>query len=873
MKVDGSIRSLIQGVSQQPARTRFPGQCTLQENCSSNPVEGLTRRPPIENLASLFASGVEPQFYDYDIAGTRYIVAITANDRATGTAVLDTGLDIDKVASVTITDGGGNYSQPPIVTFSGGGGSGAAGTAVLTDGAVTSVTMTSAGSSYETPPTVHFSGSAVRVFDTEGTEYDVEESASSMNYLDGGKLAFTTLDGETFIANTTKVTDMESATKTYISTGSIVFVLGGQYGRIYTINIRYSGSSVISVNYAAPYGATSSDIEEVTTTYIADQLENALLANGTFAASFTVARADDVLYIKKNDNAAIEITVEDGDGGNNMFVVNNFTKDISKLPRFAPQGYIVKVQGSSTYGSADVYLEFRIPAAAGGSAPASGAGFGTQGVWAESVAPGIEYLLDIDTMPHLLVFDGTDTFTFGAGAWLGRQVGDLQSNEDPSFIGDTINDMSHFQGRLVLLSGIACIMSRTNVPLDFFVKSATTSLDSDPIDIESTAKNVSKLDAAVPHNRDLIIFSSNAQFIVFGRNLLTPKNSSLVLTTTFEADTSAKPQAAGRNIFFGIKYGDFTGIREFYTEGSQDINDSRPITQHVLKYIPGSIEFMATTSNFNALLVHASGSDTELYLYEYIWLEDRKAQSSWSKWIVPNPMAYYFFVESIIYMVAKIENNYVLEKVDLDTQMDDGLTYQVLLDRKISVEEVETEIVAPWPDMPDIDDVVIVQGTGCPHPGLRAEIEDYDEMTSTITLKEDMEEGTVILGVRYLSRYKPTMPFVKDSDGVKVGTGKLVVSKFLVNYRDSGGMYAKITSAFREDEEIYFSGRVVNDPNTAVGEAVIQSGTFEVPFRDDTDNAELELFTDSETPFTMMDIEWIGQYTKRGKRIAQGGDQ
>ena len=869
MKVDGAIRSLIQGVSQQPARTRFPGQCTLQENCSSNPVEGLTRRPPIENIASLFASGVEPQFYDYEISGTRYIVAITENDRATGTAVLLA----DAVDDVTIVDGGGNYSQPPIVTFTGGGGSGATGTAVLTDGVVTSVTIDTAGSSYETPPTVHFSGSAVRVFDTEGTEYDVVESESSMDYLDGEKLAFTTLDGETFISNTATVVDMESSTKDYIDNGSIVFLLGGQYGRIYTINIRYAGTSVISVNYAAPDGSTSTDIEEVTTTYIADKLEDALNADGTFAASFTVVRADDVLHIYKDDGDPIEVTTEDGDGGNNMFVVNNRAKDISKLPRFAPQGYIVKVQGNSSSGSADVYLEFRIPASADAAVPVLGAGFGREGVWNESVAPDIEYLLDIDTMPHLLVFDGVDEFTFGAGAWLGRQVGDLQSNEDPSFVGNTVNDMSHFQGRLVFLSGLACIMSRTNVPLDFFVKSATTSIDSDPIDIESTAKNVSKLGSAVPHNRDLVVFADNAQFIVFGRNALTPKNSSLVLTTTFEAELNAKPVPAGRNIFFAINYGQFTGIREFYTEGSQDINDSRPTTQHVLKYIPGSIQFMATSSNFNALLAHASGSDTELFLYEYIWIEDKKLQSSWSKWIVPNPMAYYFFVESIIFMVANIDGNYVLEKVDLDTQMDEGLTYQVLLDRKISVTSITTEIVAPWPDMPDIDDVVVVQGDGCPHPGLRAEIADYDAGTSTITLTEDMEEGTVILGVRYLSRYKPTMPFVKDQDGVKVGTGKLVVSKFLVNYRDSGGMYAKITSHYRDDEEIYFSGRVVNDPDTSVGEAVIQSGTFEVPFREDTDNAELELFTDSETPLTMMDIEWIGQYTKRGKRIAQGGDQ
>ena len=45
MKADGSLKSLLQGVSQQPTRDRLPGQCTEQVNMSSDPVKGLSRRP------------------------------------------------------------------------------------------------------------------------------------------------------------------------------------------------------------------------------------------------------------------------------------------------------------------------------------------------------------------------------------------------------------------------------------------------------------------------------------------------------------------------------------------------------------------------------------------------------------------------------------------------------------------------------------------------------------------------------------------------------------------------------------------------------------------------------------------------------------
>ena len=53
---------------------------------------------------------------------------------------------------------GALYTSAPTVAFSGGGGTGAAGTAVLTNGRVTGVTITNAGSGYTSAPTIAFSG-------------------------------------------------------------------------------------------------------------------------------------------------------------------------------------------------------------------------------------------------------------------------------------------------------------------------------------------------------------------------------------------------------------------------------------------------------------------------------------------------------------------------------------------------------------------------------------------------------------------------------------------------------------------------------------------------------------------------------------------
>lgn len=51
--VSHQISSLLNGVSQQPAIARLPSQLEAQEDCWSNLVTGLARRPPIRHLAKI----------------------------------------------------------------------------------------------------------------------------------------------------------------------------------------------------------------------------------------------------------------------------------------------------------------------------------------------------------------------------------------------------------------------------------------------------------------------------------------------------------------------------------------------------------------------------------------------------------------------------------------------------------------------------------------------------------------------------------------------------------------------------------------------------------------------------------------------------
>lgn len=180
------------------------------------------------------------------------------------------------VESVTITDGGSGYAEPPAVSFDGDG-TGAAGTAVLNDtGSVASVLMTNHGSGYTTEPTVTFSttgsggsgAAATAIIDGQVTEVGLisfgsgYDAAPDVIFSGGGGgsgaaadavLAFA-LDHFTVTSPGSGYTSNPTVTLT--PTGGAVVTAVRSFG-LNAINVSNGGSSYGSaptVNIAAPTG-------------------------------------------------------------------------------------------------------------------------------------------------------------------------------------------------------------------------------------------------------------------------------------------------------------------------------------------------------------------------------------------------------------------------------------------------------------------------------------------------------------------------------------------------------------------------------------------------------------------------------------------
>lgn len=106
----------------------------------------------------------------------------------------------DEVGSVIINNGGTGYTSVPTVAFTGGGGgTGAAGTAIIQNGAVAQVTITNPGSGYTTAPTVTFTG---------GAGSGANGTANLVSGLDEMAAQYSSPTGKTYFFVTTSVTNV-----------------------------------------------------------------------------------------------------------------------------------------------------------------------------------------------------------------------------------------------------------------------------------------------------------------------------------------------------------------------------------------------------------------------------------------------------------------------------------------------------------------------------------------------------------------------------------------------------------------------------------------------------------------------------------------
>lgn len=699
---------------------------------------------------------------------------------------------------------------------------------------------------------MYFIGNTLRIFDLAGQEKVVTISEDA-NYLASLKprknIRVVTVADYTFIINRNIEVSMTNATSpdAFTTQGCLIHVKSGQYGRTY--EIQDSGGNVIA-SFTTPDGSNSSHVTQITTSYIVDKLAEALTT-----ANYTVDKGSSWLRIRNTYN----LTCKDGYNNQAMIAINNAVQKFTDLPYSAPDGYTVAIKGAPDSNNAgNYYVKYNA----------------TDHIWEECIKPNIPISLDASTMPHVLIRNSNGTFTFQRATWESRNVGDEDSNPLPSFVGQKLNDIFFYRNRLGVLASENVILTRSSDYFNWWMSTATDVLDTDPIDVPTTTNRINILTYAVPFDKSLYLFSDRTQFILNTDTVLSPKNTSIVEVTGFNSSPTCRPVVAGKNLYFPAERAEYTTIKEYYNvQQVSEEKNAQDITSHVASFIPNGVFKLLGDNNENVLMLLTEGEEESIFIYKYLWLNEQRVQSSWSKWEMGGHIYGIFFMGSDVYITINRGNKHVLEKLTFtyNTKDMEEEPYRVYLDSKKVADTITYDAISETSSINVASEYGLSPASVPENVGIVSSNGVYKLLKSTngiITFDGDFHGDTIIIGFPFLFKAKLSPIFMRQtkSNGSieSVTNGRLQIRDINFNYDMTGGFVVHVKK-YGHEYTYRMTSKGLGEYELA--DMPLTSGTFRVPVQ--SLNTSYSLWVESEMPLplSLIGYLWRGNFIQKSRGV------
>lgn len=534
------------------------------------------------------------------------------------------------------------------------------------------------------------------------------------------------------------------------------------------------------------------------------------------------------------------------------------------LPAAAVLNEVYKVEGENSNAFTSYYVK------------------GTGGTWQECIAPSSLTTIDGATMPWKLVRTGVGTFTFDKITWSPRLVGDNTTNKIPSFIGFPIEDVFYLRNRLGFLSDENTVMSRAGDYFNFFSKSVTAALDTDPIDTSASHTKVALLRYAVPFNKTLMLFSDQVQFQLSGGDILTAKTVSVDPATQFESSVKCRPAASGTSLFFALDRGTSSSVREYFVDQNSVSNDAADITAHVPSYLPPGLFRLASSSNEDVLAAASEGNRQDLSVYKYYWGEDKKVQSAWQRFSfdAQDSILDASFIGSVLHLVIQCADGIHLETIDMMANVVDAdLGFNCLLDRRVTLTGIYdafnnlTLFNLPYHvGSSALSDYRVCLGGdfGAAAGNVLtpyAFVDLGDPVTGNTQLQVDGDQtaGPCYVGRKYEARWRLSPQFYRGADKMAILDGVLKLRKMTVSFKDTGQFRAEVTPKGREMYTYPFTGRTLGV--SLVGARMLSTGVFTFNVGTDAKDVVIEIVNDSHLPCAFQSFSWTGEFTMKATPV------
>lgn len=800
MQVTGSIKSIIHGVSTQSPRERIEGQCWEMTNFLPDPKDGVVRRP-----------------------GCKYVGAGSFPDTGAAWGWREISL------------GGVDYK-------------------------------------------VGCSAGQIKVIrQSDGVLLGTNQAASAAAYFAEGITAATSIGDYGVLASpvSPQVSNI-AGEPTSAPAGKyfcLVEVKQGVYNGIYKVVRKSTGAAVAT--FTAPDGSAAAHGAQGQPAYIADQLKTQLTSSGLFSS---VVSNNAIIGIEAADAALIaDLAVEDGAYNSRMRLVYDFWADTASLPTVAPDSLVVRI-GNIDLSEGDFYMKFKQH----GTLAAGAYLTPRAGQWIECRAPGQHSggSLVSTTMPRLLyVYNGTAFVGTGpeikaavaaAGGpaleevdWGSRTVGDVDTNDDPLFVGHSIKWLGTFQDRLVIVSDAAVTMSRISDYLELYRSTIVSILDDDRVNMSSTFNEKDELCGAALYDRNLIVIGTKTHYVVPGKSPVTP-SSALAKTASYDSAPAVHPVTMGDDVYFCSVSENNADLLSITTRDIIDSTTVSSVGSHVQGYVPGDIVSLVAAPKLNIVfMLSASGV---LYGYRTLTVERKRVLSSWFKFTFGHKagakLASVSVENTVVNLLfTRVEGGtlrYVVAALDLDRKGYTAEDNQHYLDfwQKQNIAAGTTALSAFGPAaLLDDSFRVIDPATGNTHGTVT---------TSNVTASKSISNA--ITGQLFDYKFIPTLPIARDRDGKPVAIGKLTVGQMQLTYSYGSRFDVTVQDKYRTRELEHRASRVGTE-TLVIGKAYVGAGAVLFPVASAEPDALVTISGKDHFPLVFTYLDWKGQYFKHGRSM------
>ncbi len=385
-----------------------------------------------------------------------------------------------------------------------------------------------------------------------------------------------------------------------------------------------------------------------------------------------------------NGTAADSVNFLGGAVNENMSVIGQKAQDITRLPAMNKHGYVAQIANTADIDTDDYYVKF---VADNGS---SGVGNYEETVRPHNFASSNDPMkagLDPATMPHALINNRNGTFTFvkldeatantqgNENYWKDRLVGDNTSNPFPTFKGGTIQEMFFHRNRLGIISGEQVVLSQPGRYFDFFIVSAITASDDNPIDITVSDIKPAFINHVLPIQKGIMMFSDSGQFLLFTESdIFSPKTARLKKVASYECDETIQPVDLGTSVLFTSNVSAYARAFE-----ATIIDDDTPPniieqTRVVPEFLPKDITKSANSAAIG-ITTYGKKGDSEIYHYKYYNAGQKREQSAWYSWTLTGTMQHMLYTAGSFFTVTFHDGSYKLCRHEYVADADNTRSY------------------------------------------------------------------------------------------------------------------------------------------------------------------------------------------------------